>query len=215
MRAIRFRVIPVLLALGLTVPLAAADFTAEPAGAPPSEGVPEGVLTMLQGDGVRVKGPDGKVMAEYWGRATPFSGDPASGFGIRFDNIPAGALLGLVRFPDSGSDFREQGIPTGVYTMRYTLHPEDGNHMGVAPSRDFAVLIPAAEDQEPEKNYAFEPLAELAKKVGNAHPTVLRVQLPEGDESAHLWENDYGHWVLDLKIVDDTVGIVVYGHSEE
>jgi hypothetical protein len=87
--------------------------------------------------------------------------------------------------------------------------------MGVAPSRDFALLSPVALDKDAKANMEFKALAEQSKKVGNPHPTILRVELPEGNEAPHLWQNDYEFWVLDLKVANDVVGFVVYGHSEE
>ena len=50
---------------------------------------------------------------------------------------------------------------------------------------------------------------------GNPHPTILRLELPDGNESGHIWQNDMEHWVLDLAIPGDVIGVVVYGHSEE
>jgi hypothetical protein len=201
-----------LLSLLACAPLLADDFTMEKAAAP--EGAPAAATAMVNPEGVTVK-TGGKAVAASWGRKDAFEGTPASGFGIRYDTIPEGAFLALVHFTEEGHDFREQGIPAGWYTMRYALHPEDGNHMGVAPSRDFAVLTPAEQDTELAKNYAFQQLVELTKKVGNPHPTVARLELPEGSEGPNLWQDDYEHWVLDLPIAGEVVGIVVYGHSEE
>ena len=216
MRTNTLRTIYIGLALLIALPALAADFSAESAGPPPVDGVPEAVRGMLHADGVRVKGPDGKVIAEYWGREASFEGDPASGFGIRFETIPEGALIGLARFPDNGSDYREQHIPAGVYTLRYGLHPEDGDHMGVAPSRDFVLLTPAAADTEAGMNYSFDDLVELSYKVGNSHPTVARAQWADGDAtSPHVWQNELEHWVVDVNVVEEPMGIVVYGHAEE
>jgi len=204
-----------LVALLLAAPVWAADFSVEPAGAPPSDGVDASVVAAVAKEGTRVKGPDGKAVIEFWGRAVPFEGQPVSGYGIRYETIPHGALVALVRVPGDDSDFREQPIPPGVYTARYSLHPEDGDHMGVAPSRDFAVLSPAALDKDAKANLEFKALVEQSKKVGNPHPTILRVELPEGGEAPHLWKNDYEFWVLDLKVANEVVAFVVYGHSEE
>jgi hypothetical protein len=201
-----------LLAVALSLPAAAASFTLEKTAAP--QGAPEAAASMVAGEGVAVKSGD-KVVAEYWGRKDAFEGAPSSGFGIRYDTIPEGAFIGLVHFTEEGHDFREQSIPAGWYTLRYALHPEDGNHMGAAPSRDFAVMTPADQDTELGKNFNFDGLVELTKKVGNPHPTVARIELPEGSEGPNLWQNDYEHWVLDLPVAGDVVGIVVYGHSEE
>jgi hypothetical protein len=201
-----------LFVCALGVPAFAGSFSMEKAAAP--EGAPEAAAAMVAEEGVSVKSGDA-VVARYWGRKSAFEGTPSSGFGIRYDTIPEGAFLALVQFTEEGHDFREQGIPPGWYTLRYALHPEDGNHMGVAPSRDFSVLTPAAEDTELAKNYDFKGLVELTKKVGNPHPTVERIELPEGSEGPNLWEDDYEHWVLDLPVAGEVVGIVVYGHSEE
>ena len=216
MKRARVQAIGCLLSLLVTASAWTADFTVESAGAPPADGVPAVLSAMLQADGVRVNGPDGKLVGEYWGRKAAFTGDPAAGFGIRFDNLPEGALVGIVRYPEKGSDFREQHIPPGIYTLRYGLHPEDGNHMGAAPSRDFVLLTPMAGDTDPAKNYGGEELVEMSFTIGNPHPTIARIEFPEGDgASPHIWQNDMEFWLIDLKVVDDAIGVVVYGHSEE
>ena len=209
-------VLTVLLILHGAGFLAAGEFRASTGGAASPEGLPSGMADMIDAKAVTVKGPDGKIAAEFWPRKTAFDGDPVSGFGIRFESMPEGAFLGVARFPQSGSDFREQGVKPGVYTLRYGLHPEDGNHMGVSSSRDFALLCRADADTEPSKNLAFRPLTQLSiSSSGNPHPTILRLELPDGDVSGHVWRNDMEHWVLDLAIPGDVIGLVVYGHSEE
>ena len=205
-----------LIALAAFLALAhagAADFSVLP-GAPLPESVPEAARGMVAQEGVSVQSGDAAVV-RFWMRTAPFDGDPASGFGVRFDNIPEGAFLGVVEFPDRGSDFREQAVPPGLYTIRFGLHPEDGNHMGVAPSRDFALLAPVDKDLEVAKNYDFDSAVQLSADVGNPHPTVARLELPEADAGPNLWENDYEHWILDIAVADTFVGIVVDGHAEE
>ena len=203
----------VLGALALPPAVLAQDFSAE-TGAPLPEAVPEATRELIASEGVAVKHGDTVVM-RFWMRTAPFEGDPASGFGVRFDNVPEGALLGVLEFVEQGSDFREQSVPAGVYTLRFGLHPEDGNHMGVAASRDFGLLAPVAKDLEVSQNFDFDAIVKLSADVGNPHPTVARLELPEGDQGPHLWENDYEHWVLDVAVADTVVGIVVDGHAEE
>ena len=205
-----------LLAVSLTAILVAADFSASTGGSAPPDGLPAGMADMIAAQAVSAKGPDGKIAVEFWPRTAAFDGDPVSGFGIRFESMPEGAFLAVVRFPESGSDFREQGVKPGVYTMRYGLHPEDGNHMGVATSRDFALLSRVDADTEPAKDLAFEQLTQLSiSSSGNPHPTILRLELPDSSESGNIWQGDMEHWVLDLAIPGDVIGVVVYGHSEE
>ncbi len=61
----------------------------------------------------------------------------------------------MVRFPQGMSDYRGQSLPPGVYTLRYQLLPQDGNHMGVAPNPDFLLASPAASDSRPEQSYVL------------------------------------------------------------
>ncbi len=195
-------------------PLVLAQKYSIESGAGLPHGLSDAARDAVISEGVTVKA-GGTAIARFWMRTAPFAGEPVSGFGVRYDNIPEGAFLGVVEFPDEGSDFREQTVPSGVYTLRFGLHPEDGNHMGVAPSRDFALLSPADKDTEIAKNYDFDGMVELSAEVGNPHPTVARLELPEGEAGPHLWENDYEHWILDLAVSDTVVGIVIEGHAEE
>lgn len=210
-RSCRFAM--VLGALALLPAGLAQKYTAE-GGAPLPDSVPEATRELVAAEGVAVKSGD-EVVMRFWMRTAPFEGDPASGFGVRFDNVPEGAFLGVLEFVGQGSDFREQSVPAGVYTLRFGLHPEDGNHMGVAASRDFGLLAPVEKDLEIARNFDFDGIVELSADVGNPHPTVARLELPEGDQGPHLWENDYEHWVLDVAVADTVVGIVVDGHAEE
>ncbi len=196
----------------LAVP-AAGEYRAE-AGASLPDSVPAATRELVRSEGVTVRSGEDPV-ARFWMRDVPFDGEPASGFGVRFDNVPEGAFLGVMEFPDEGSDFREQAVPPGVYTIRFGLHPEDGNHMGVAPSRDFALLSPVDKDLDVRRNYDFDGIVDLSANVGNPHPTVARLELPEGDSGPNLWQNDHSHWILDLPVAETVVGIVVEGHSEE
>lgn len=201
-------------ALLLALPVAAADFSVEPGLALP-DGVPDNIKALVRAEGVAVKDPSGKVAVEIWTREKPFEAPPTSGFGIRMETLPEGGMIALLRFPEGGSDFREQSVPAGLYTMRFGLHPEDGNHMGVAASRDFAVLTPMDKDPDPAKVFPFKELIELTKQVGNPHPTIVRLEMAETSDTPHLWEDDAEHWVLDLDVAGEPVGFVVHGHSEE
>ena len=202
-----------LAAASLLPPLSAASFTIE-AGPGPAAAIPEATQALVAAEAVTVKSGD-TVVAHFWMRAAAFEGDAVDGFGVRYDTIPEGAFLGVVSFPEKGSDFREQSIPSGIYTLRFGLHPENGDHMGVAPAAILPCCRPWTKIWKSRKDYDFDALVELTAEVGNPHPTVARLELPEGDEAPHLWENDYEHWVLDLEVAGEVVGVVVYGHAEE
>ena len=52
-----------------------------------------------------------------------------------------GQLVGVVRFARKTTDFRNQEIAAGVYTLRYGLQPVDGNHVGTSETRDFLTAV--------------------------------------------------------------------------
>ena len=58
-----------------------------------------------------------------------------------------GQMLGVIRYSRSGSDFRDQDIEAGVYTLRYAHQPVDGAHVGTSPTRDFLMLLNAEHDK--------------------------------------------------------------------
>ncbi|MGH9658465.1 MAG: hypothetical protein ACRD96_07970, partial [Bryobacteraceae bacterium] len=117
---------------------AMAQYTVVPAGAPPPE-VTAAFASMLQKEGAKVVGAGNAVVCEVWFRTAAPHGPKATEEGISIPTIPHGAFVGVLRFTGKGSDRRGQGIEAGVYTLRYTHQPVNGDHLGVAPQRDFLV----------------------------------------------------------------------------
>src|SRR5437764_11256943 len=120
-----------------------AQYKMEPAGAPASD-LPASMSGALQKDGAKIVGGSGTAFCEVWFRSTAPTGPKSSEEGVTLPTIPQGSLMGALRFPARGADRRGQNIKPGVYTLRYALQPVNGDHQGVAPQRDFLVMIPAA-----------------------------------------------------------------------
>jgi hypothetical protein len=125
-------------------------------------------------------------------------------------------LLGILRFPGKGADRRDQSIPAGVYTLRYSNFPVDGAHSGVAPQRDFALLTPIAGDPDPAAKPAFEELVKMsAKASGTPHPAVLSMETPPSGASAPSVVKEGEHdWTLTVKAGDLTFSVIVVGKAE-
>jgi hypothetical protein len=138
------------------------------------------VREALQAQGYRVLDGRGKVYAEIWLRkAIPASEKPAGPKGtVQFPFLAEGELLGALRFPAEGRDNRDQSIPKGAYTLRYGLQPVNGDHLGVSPYRDYALLLPAAKDTA-IANVARKPLEERSSEsAGTSHPAILLLSTP-------------------------------------
>src|SRR5437868_4885620 len=136
--------------LGLVLLLVAKEeFSVEPLKeATPAE-VAESIRKELAPSGTRVL-RGGKPFVDFWFRATLPTGEPRAGLGILYGALKPSGLVGVARFHGGGSDFKGQKFPTGVYTLRYGLQPEDGDHQGATESRDFLLLCPAAADASPD-----------------------------------------------------------------
>lgn len=207
----------------LSLSAQAADYSLEAIDAPPPDDLQADILERLSTNGFKVLSAQGRALCEVW----PAKSWPAAkGFKPTGEvNYPFefGELLGAIRFARNGGDFRGQKIRKGVYTMRYGLQPQDGNHVGTSDTRDFAVLLPAAEDGQAallEKEKLFE---ESTKASGTPHPAVLSLLPPPKNaeklprmvhhEDADLWAVDFtGHLNGNGPFV---VELVVVGHAGE
>jgi hypothetical protein len=187
--------------------------TTEPAGPPPSE-VDPAIAATLQKDGIRVKEGD-KIAAEIWFRASVPPGAKTAEDNVTLTTVPHSTLMGVMRFPQGGSDRRGQVIKAGVYTMRLSFFPQNGDHQGVAPQRDFFLLLNASEDKDPKASMAFEPLTKLSMKAsGTAHPLVFSVWKVESGFKAGIAKEGEHDWVLQTKIGDQPIAMIVIGKSE-
>jgi hypothetical protein len=199
----------------------AASYKVEPSATPPT-GLSDALKGILQAQGSRILNEQGGTWCEIWIRKeVANSGKPASP-DAKYPALHLGSLLGVMSFPAAGSDYRGQAIKPGIYTMRYCLIPQDGNHLGAAPIRDFVLLVPVAEDaKDPEAVMTVEELANLSRKAsGTNHPAVINLgRPPESLSGPTLEKDDLDHWVLKTKTqskpaADLLIGIVVVGRAE-
>ncbi|HEX7378968.1 MAG TPA: hypothetical protein VF278_17740 [Pirellulales bacterium] len=208
--------------------LAAADdeYRAEPNdAAPPSDELSADVVKQLGDGGFKVVTAQGRTVCEIW---------PAKTWTVAADFKPSGGviypfqfgeLIGVVRYARKAGDFRGQSIRKGTYTMRYGLQPQDGNHIGTSDTRDFLVLIPAADDSESQP-LEKDPLFKESKKASKTtHPAILSL-LPAGSagdelprmvhhEQRELWAVDFAGQSAGGKSKPVVVELVVVGHVPE
>ncbi len=203
------------LATLLITSLAAfAQYKAEAAGAPPAELNPA-IAATLSKTGAKILNPDGSVMCEVWLVAA----NPKASAGPEEASTLAvvqGSLVGAIRFPTKNSDRRGQTIKPGVYTLRYSMYPVNGDHQGAAPQRDFALMTPAADDSDPAATPNFDTLVGWSRKAsGTPHPAVLSIWKQEAADFkpgfAAMGEHD---WVLQAKVGDVMLAIILVGRAE-
>src|SRR5690349_391981 len=135
----------VLLCNGVALDALAASYKLEAVSTAP-EGLSPGVRALLQPEGYKVVNDQGAARCQVWIRKEiSNTGKPASP-DAKYPALHLGQLLGVMKFDSAGSDYRGQAVKPGVYTLRYCLILQDGNHLGAAPIPDFVLLVPASED---------------------------------------------------------------------
>jgi hypothetical protein len=198
------------LFISLLATVWAQDFKVEAVSSPPSS-LPELYVSVLQTQGYRITGPNGP-WCEVWFRSPIPTGAKPTDDSIVFP-IPQGTLVGVLRFPSDGADRRGQTIKAGLYAMRYSDYPVDGAHQGVAPQRDFLLLVPIANDADPKATPAFDQLVQMSTKAsGTPHPAVFSIEKPAASNFPSITtEGDNPDQVLNVKIGDLPLGMIVVG----
>lgn len=191
-----------------------AQYKTEPAGPPPAD-LAASAAGLLQKDGVKITGPGNKVLCEIWMRSTMPSGTKLSEDNLTIPTLPHGSLLAAIRFPAAHADRRGQGVKPGLYTMRFSFFPQNGDHQGVAPQRDFLILSQGAEDKDGAANPAFDALMAMSRKAsGTPHPLVFSMWKDEADAKPGFEKQGEQDWVLHVKIGDVRVAIILVGKAE-
>ena len=183
-------------------------------GAPP-EGVSDEIRAVVVTEGVRATLGSG-VNLDFWLRAGQPAGanpNPAA----TFPDLSVGTLVGVVRIDGPWSDYKGNPIEPNVFTMRYGIRPEDGNHMGVSVHLDFVLLVPVAEDTTVDVEWGQDDLNIMSfAATGVGHPAVMSLAPNwEGITEPAIFQDDAGGWALGYPWADGlTVGFVVEGQGE-
>jgi hypothetical protein len=194
----------------------------ESIGAFADQSASESVRKSLDSKGYRISLSDGAAYCDVWFRGSLPVKPKVDVSGAIYTEIPESTLVGVVTFPGPVKDYRGQAIKPGSYTLRYELHPTDGNHMGISVYRDFLLLTPVALDQNADQQFKFEELAKLSSKAaGTNHPTPWSLVSPEEQPSfPSVTETDMGHIVFAARIKTQAgaelpIAIVVKGIAEQ
>ena len=217
----RTRKFSALFLLVLSSLLAAAQAKLEKIPSLSDASVPGAIRAALDAGGSRLVRPDGSVLCEIWLRKSLPVGRVAAAKGAAYPEMSESALLGVISFPNGGKDFRGQAVKPGLYTMRYELLPEDGNHLGVAPTRDFVLLLAASAETDPSAQYDFAQLVKLSALAAETnHPAAFVLLAPETGDVPRTYQNPDGFQVFAGAIHTDggknvPIALVVKGQTEQ
>ena len=187
-----------LIVFFLTAVCAAQAGKVEPLLALSDASVPQPVRQALEPKGERVLLDDGAVACEIWLRKTIPAQAKKEVEGALYTSLSESTFVGVLHFPQASTDYRGQAIKAGYYTLRYELLPDDGNHLGAAPNRDFLLMIPAASDTDPTAVFKFQDMVDLSRKAtGTKHPGPLSLTQPESKATEPaITKDEQDHWIF-------------------
>jgi hypothetical protein len=160
-------------------------------------------------------GPATKIVAGpatlefWWVSALPVNGGGA----FEWNQVAEGALVGAVRTSGSFKEIRGKPIKPGVYTLRLGLQPQNGDHLGASPFREYLLLSPAAVDTD-VKALGFDGTVALSKQtIGASHPAALSLDPPVATTGAPLSPvtNELDHKGVIIELKTSAGGAVRFG----
>ena len=176
---------------------AAQSGKAESIGPLTDSAVPEAVRQTLDAKGYRLTLNDPKPACELWMRKSVPAQPNKDVEAVVYPQLAESTMVGVIHFAQAATDFRGHPIPAGFYTLRYELMPNDGNHLGAAPNRDFLLAIPAGSDSDPAATFKFQELVSMsAKTSGLKHPSPLSLVAADHAASPAVSKDDQDHWTF-------------------
>ncbi len=150
----------------------------------------------------------------WWAKSLPLR-EGATG-APSWADVPDGSLVGALRLGANWSDIRGYTVRPGVYTLRFALQPQNGDHMGISPNREFLLPAPAADDLTLDP-VGYDGAVALARKTSRrAHPAAISIDPPTSPgRPLSAATNDVGHHVVIVSVPTSagslTFGLVVDG----
>ena len=126
--------------------------------------------------------------------------------------LEEGTLVGAVRLSSDFRDIRGRLIKPGTYTLRYGIQPQNGDHLGVSPFRDFLLLSPAGVDTDPAAR-GHDPTVEMSTKTaGGSHPAVWSIDPPVASGAPLTTSTtELGHKALIVEVPAGSAGTLRFG----
>ena len=212
------RFFPLILALALSISALGQSNKLEAIGGISDPGASDALKKVLEAKGSRITIGDGPY-CDIWLRAAIPAGK-TDAQGAVYNTLGESVLVGVISFARPTTDFRGQAVKPGTYTLRYAVHPADGNHLGISPIRDFLAMVPVAMDQNPDAQPKFEELMKMSAKVaGTNHPGVISLVQAEGGAASPKLGQEGSHVIFSAKIKsqpgDLPIAFVVKGIAEQ
>jgi hypothetical protein len=194
----RLRFVFLVLAAGVMyAPSAAAQtVSASALDAKPPEEIAAPLRSLLNDRGVRVTAGEATIDF-WWVRALPAKNSGS----FSWSGVADGAFVGAARVTGKHEDIRGRPIREGVYTLRFGMQPQNGDHLGTSPYREFLLIIQAGRDTDPHPT-GQETTVELSTlTIKSSHPAIWSLAPPVADgQLLSIITNDSGHQAVIFEV---------------
>jgi hypothetical protein len=166
------------LAFVLALCTDAAEFAVKTAETPVPKELGESIRSVLEAKTIQLT-QDGKAVLEIWLRRDV----PLKNAAAKLDSLAEATLVGAVAVRGGGlTDYKNNEVPQGVFTARFLLQPQDGDHLGTAEFNYFIALIGIDADKELTGLDKFRPVAKASGKLTpSGHPLILSLRPVSGE----------------------------------
>ena len=143
--------------------------------------------------------------------------------GLSFRELKETTVLGAVRFDKDWTDIRKQKVKAAVYTLRLAFQPENGDHAGASPTKDFVLLVAAAKDTDAAPMEPMKLQEKSMKSIDTGHPAALMLfPLSKAPAAPQIGMMEGKYWVINTRFPvtaagkkgDLGVGLTVVGSPE-
>jgi len=209
----------VLLAFGAN----AAESSLKTADKPVPKEIGDSIRATLQPKAVQLVQADKPALEVWLRQEVPLKSKPAT-VNDALGAIGETTLVGAVAVGEGFRDYKDNEIPKGTYTARFSLQPKDGDHLGTAEFEFFLVLIAAENDKDLAGIDKFRTMVKASgKSTSSGHPIVMSLRPASGDgTSPRLVEPASEHNAIRLRIPAKAPGgetsnvifdLVYHGHG--
>ncbi|MCA9076328.1 MAG: hypothetical protein KDA93_14960 [Planctomycetaceae bacterium] len=221
MKSFTVTIVGLFATLSLAGSLFAADYTLEATDTKPKD-LPEAVANLLASEGHHIVSPKGPLCDLWLAKSLASKDAFKPDLRVKYP-MQVGALIGVleVKKGPEFTDFRDQVILPGLYTLRYGQQPQDGNHVGTSELRDFLLALPIEDDESTDTLDNEQDLQEIsAIAAGSSHPAIFALLPPEQQEekSSLTHEEDHDFWILQTSAGEENpvvLRLIIVGIGEE
>lgn len=189
--------------------LNAADLKLKVSEQPAPAEISETIKALLSSKSIALT-DGGKPVFQFWPlKEVPLKSKPSS-TATALDSVAEATLLGAVSVQGGGlKDYKDNDISKGVYTARFVLQPQNGDHLGTAEFNYFIALVGATDDKQPTTFTSYGPLVKASgKQTSSGHPLVMSLRpVSEGvGDSPSLTEPASEHKAIRVKLAGKAEG---------